>query len=83
MITTAELHLCHKKETVSKAAMNALFEQKCEARQISPDKGKLLSNDLREWNRAAWRNQLTPMLKSPPDDDVVWTEWVAFCETNL
>ena len=46
-------------------------------RQIEPDVASLVSEDLKGWNREAWGNQLGPMMKSLPDLDMVWGEWVA------
>jgi len=36
----------------------------------------LISENLREWNRDAWGNLLKPMMKTVPDFDDVWREWV-------
>ncbi|HWR59147.1 MAG TPA: hypothetical protein VN328_09690 [Thermodesulfovibrionales bacterium] len=47
----------------------------CRIRDINPDISGVTSNNLREWNRKAWRDRLGPMLKELPDFDIVCKEW--------
>ena len=53
-----------------------IFIQKCGIRQIEPDMASLISENLREWNKEAWGNQLGPLMKDVSDSDGVWQEWV-------
>jgi len=69
--------LCQSGERFDPAELRMLFVEKCRARQIEPDVASLVSEDLKGWNRKAWGNQLGPMMKSLPDLDKVWGEWVA------
>lgn len=69
--------LCQSEERFDPVELRMLFIEKCRARQIEPDVASLVSEDLKAWNREAWGNQLGPMMKSLPDLDKVWGEWVA------
>ncbi len=55
------------------------YEQKCAHRQINCDPDGLTSPHLKEWNQAAWLNQLKPMLITLPDYEKVWSEWERAC----
>ena len=72
--------LDRKGERFPKDELSDLFKRKCEIRSVPPDPTGLISEDLFEWNRQAWTNQLAPMLKDPPDYDEVWKAWVAICK---
>jgi hypothetical protein len=37
----------------------------------------LVSENLKEWNKGAWENILRPLMKTVPDFNEVWKEWVA------
>ena len=56
---------------------------KCESRGIAPDRERLTSEILREWNREAWEAQIVPMMKSPPDYEQVWNDWLRTCTALL
>lgn len=71
--------LCRSKERFPREKLKGLFIQKCRVRQIAPDPKGLTSENLKEWNRKAWSNLLGPMLKTLPDYDQVWREWLAAC----
>lgn len=71
--------LCQAKERFEPPELKGLFNEKCKVRQILPDFAGLTSERLREWNKDAWRNQLTPMMKTVPDFDQVWSDWVTTC----
>lgn len=71
--------LCKSKEYFSQEELKKLFVEKCQVRQIAPDPEGLTSEKLKEWNRNAWSNLLGPMLKTLPDYEEVWREWVAVC----
>jgi hypothetical protein len=68
--------LCHLKEKFDGNELKELFEKKCEVRRIEPDSKGLISENLKEWNKNAWGNQLGPLMKNIPDLDKVWYEWV-------
>jgi uncharacterized protein len=72
--------LCRNDERLPREELTDLFKRKCEVRGVSPDPARLISDDLLEWNRQAWTNQLAPMLKEPPDYDEVWKAWVGICK---
>ena len=71
--------LCRSGERFQQEELKKLFVEKCQARRIQPDREGLTSESLKEWNRTAWSNLLGPMLKTLPDYDEVWQEWVAVC----
>lgn len=75
--------LCQQREPVPTAQLRTLFEQKCAVRGVTPDTRRLVSLELREWNRAAWDTQLLPTLDRGPGYDQVWSEWAALCPTLL
>jgi predicted nucleotidyltransferase component of viral defense system len=72
--------LCHFKEEYEAKELRSLFDKKCEARKIEPDLRDLVSENLKEWNSAAWENQLKPLMKNVPDFEKVWKEWVGRCD---
>jgi len=41
-----------------------------------PEKAGLISENLRDWNKGAWRSQLGPLMKEVPGFEEVWQEWV-------
>jgi predicted nucleotidyltransferase component of viral defense system len=71
--------LCRSRERLPQEKLKELFVEKCRVRQIAPDPKGLSSENLKEWNRKAWSNSLGPMLKTLPDYDQVWREWVTAC----
>lgn len=68
--------LCKSGERFSWKVLRPLFEKKCYVRGIEPDIKGLISENLREWNKEAWKSRLGPMLKELPDFDDVWRGWV-------
>lgn len=75
--------LCRQREPILSPQLRELFERKCMVRGVEPDPHRLVSVELREWNRYAWRSQLLPTLADGPDYDVVWGEWTTVCATLL
>ena len=75
--------LCRQREAMPSHELRGLFERKCAVRGVAPDPRRLVSAELREWNRSAWGSQLLPTLKNGPDYDVVWDEWMTVCATLL
>lgn len=75
--------LCRQREPMLSHELRGLFERKCEIRGVAPDPQRLVSAELREWNRNAWGSQLLPTLKDGPDYDVVWDAWTTACATLL
>jgi len=71
--------LCHLKEDYEPKELRTLFDKKCQVRKIEPNLRDLASENLKEWNRAAWENQLKPLMKDVPDFGKVWKEWVGRC----
>jgi len=69
--------LCRPGERFQTENLKDLFVQKCRARQIQPDVAGLVSENLKEWNKGAWENILRPLMKTVPDFNEVWKEWVA------
>ncbi len=69
--------LCKSRENFNAKELRNLFELKCQARQISPDPNGLIDESLKEWNRKAWSNMLSPMIKTIPPLENVWHDWVA------
>jgi uncharacterized protein len=72
--------LCRNREQFPIGHLTNLFKRKCEVRGVPPEPARLISENLLEWNRQAWTNQLAPMLKDPPDYDEVWKAWVEICK---
>jgi len=68
--------LCHSGEQFQPNRLKDVFIKKCRVRQIDPDMAGLISENLREWNKDAWGNQLGPLMKDVPDFKEVWQEWV-------
>jgi len=56
-----------------------VFVRKCPIRGLEPDFAGLTSENLRELNRSGWSKQLEPLMKSVPEFDRVWEEWVVTC----
>jgi predicted nucleotidyltransferase component of viral defense system len=75
--------LCHRSETLPRNELKLLFASKCEARGITPDRSSLIGEDLRARNREAWRVHIVPMMKSPPEYEQVWSDWVRTCSDLL
>jgi hypothetical protein len=75
--------LCRQREPMPSHDLRRLFERKCAVRGVAPDPRRLLSVELREWNRRAWESQLLPTLKNGPDYDLVWDQWTTVCATLL
>jgi len=79
--------LCRSGEQFQPNKLKDIFIQKCRVRQIDPDKAGLISENLREWKKGAWGNQIGPLIKNVPDFEEVWQEWIAtfhrmFLENN-
>jgi predicted nucleotidyltransferase component of viral defense system len=74
---------CHKREVFDRERLRELFELKCGLRALSPDAEGLRSAKLYEWNRKAWSTQLSSVLRTVPDYDRVWGQWVARCKELL
>ncbi len=70
-------------ERFPKAKLKDIFEKKCHVRSVPPDPSLLISSTLQEWNRRAWDAQLAPTVKSLPDYDRVWEEWIEICKMIL
>ena len=68
--------LCKSGERYAWKDLQPLFEKKCYIRGIEPDIKGLISENLREWNKEAWKSRLGPMLKELPDFNDVWRGWV-------
>ncbi|HEY2921275.1 MAG TPA: hypothetical protein VGK77_20005, partial [Candidatus Binatia bacterium] len=75
--------VCRSKEKFEPEQLENLFEKKCHVRKIEPDVSRLTSDNLKEWNRDAWENQVKPLMKSVPDFEQVWEEWVNCCRSLL
>ena len=71
--------LCRSEERFPREELKKLFVEKCRLRGIQPHHEGLTSENLKEWNREAWTHLLGPMLKSLPDYNQVWQEWVIVC----
>ena len=71
--------VCHSKEKVEPEQLEDLFAKKCHLRKIEPDVSGLTSDNLKEWNKEAWENQMKPLMKSAPDLEQVWQAWVGHC----
>ncbi len=74
---------CKSGERYAWEDLKPFFEKKCSIRGIEPDVKGLVSADLREWNREAWKSRLAPMLKELPDFGGVWKEWIETFEALL
>ncbi|MGH7772083.1 MAG: nucleotidyl transferase AbiEii/AbiGii toxin family protein [Candidatus Binatia bacterium] len=68
--------LCRSAESFDAQELKGLFAEKCKVRQIKPDMAGLTSENLRDWNKEAWENQMKPIMKRVPEFDEVWQEWV-------
>jgi predicted nucleotidyltransferase component of viral defense system len=68
--------LCRLREEFDGKELRELFDRKCEVRRIEPNVKGLISENLKEWNKNAWGNQLGPLMKDVPDLDKAWEEWV-------
>lgn len=67
--------LCRSGDRFTWEELQPLFTEKCRVRDLKPDIAGLTSDNLREWNKNAWRDRLGPMLRDLPDFDAVWKEW--------
>jgi len=68
--------LCQSGERFQGPNLKEVFIQKCQTRNINPDMASLVSENLREWNKDAWRTMLGSLLRDVPEFDKVWQEWV-------
>lgn len=68
--------LCQSGESFQPEVLRNLFFQKCKARQIQPDLKELISENLKEWNKDAWENILKSLMKTVPELNEVWDEWI-------
>jgi hypothetical protein len=75
--------ICHSKEKIEAGELEDLFTKKCQVRKIEPDVSGLTSENLKEWNKEAWGNQMKPLMKSVLDFHQVWEEWVNCCRSLL
>jgi len=75
--------LCQQREPIGAQQLRELFEGKCAGRGVAPDRRRLASAELREWNRRAWGAQLLPTLRDGPDYDRGWAERTTACATLL
>jgi uncharacterized protein len=67
---------CRSGENFQPEQLKNLFLQKCTVRQIEPDVDGLISENLRVRNKGPWGDILRPLMKTVPDFDEVWKEWV-------
>lgn len=67
---------CKSGERFRAGQLLELFSKKCKVRDIEPDLAGLISDELREWNKNPWANQMRPLMKEVPDFEEVWREWV-------
>jgi hypothetical protein len=74
---------CFKGEKFDRARLRTLFENKCRIRGVAAETSQLHSQNLCEWNRKAWANQLLPMIKDGPEYETVWMQWSAVCAELL
>ena len=72
--------VCHSKEKIEAGELEDLFTKKCRVRKIEPDLSGLTSDNLKEWNKEAWENQMKPLMKNVPDLERVWQAWVNYCQ---
>jgi hypothetical protein len=56
-----------------------LFDKKCQVRQINPEIKEIASENLKDWNKDAWENQLRPLMRDVTDFGKVWKEWSQIC----
>src|SRR3990172_6444882 len=75
--------VCHSKEKIEAGELEDLFTKKCQVRKIEPDLSGLTSDNLKQWNKEAWENQMKPLMKNVPDFLKVWEEWVSCCLSTL
>ena len=75
--------LCRSEEKVEPGQLEKLFVEKCQVRKIEPDLSGLTSENLKEWNREAWENQMKPLMKTVPDFEEVWRAWVTCCQKRF
>lgn len=68
--------LCRSGENFQPERLKNLFLQKCAVRQIEPDVDELISENLKVRNKSPWGDILEPLMKTVPDFDEVWKEWV-------
>jgi len=71
--------LCRLKEELDAEELRDLFDKKCQVRQVKPDIREIASENLKEWNKDAWKNQLRPLIKDVPDFEKVWKDWSQIC----
>ena len=72
--------LCHSGEKFQSKQLQRIFTEKCRVRKIEPDIAGLTSENLREWNKDVWENLLGAMMKSVPEFDKVWRDWIVKCD---
>jgi hypothetical protein len=72
--------LCHLGEKFQSTQLQHIFSEKCRVREIEPDIAGLTSENLREWNKGVWENLLGAMMKSVPEFDKVWHDWLVKCD---
>lgn len=72
--------LCLSKEKFEAGQLEELFTKKCQVRKIEPHLSGLSSENLKEWNKDAWENQMKPLIKSVPDFEQVWRAWIDNCQ---
>jgi predicted nucleotidyltransferase component of viral defense system len=75
--------ICDRKELFDWDELRRLFTEKCKARQIDPDFGRLASVELWALNERAWSRQLEPVMAMVPYYEKVWNEWSEFCTRFL
>lgn len=71
--------LCLAKKEFGVDELTDLFAKKCQVRQINPEIKEIASENLKEWNKDAWENQLQPLMRDVPDFGKVWKEWSQIC----
>jgi predicted nucleotidyltransferase component of viral defense system len=72
--------LCCLKEEFGAEELRNLFDKKCQLRQIKPEIKEIASENLKEWNKDAWEDQLRPLMKDVPDFGKVWRDWSHVCQ---
>jgi len=73
--------LCQSREHFSPEELRKLFSQKCQVRQIEPDTLGLVSENLREWIKGAWPHVMGALMKTVPEFEKVWHDWVETSRT--
>jgi predicted nucleotidyltransferase component of viral defense system len=68
--------LCRSGERFEPEEIRAFFVEKCRARKIEPDVAALTSDQLKEWNQEVWASRMAPMMRSVPDFNEVWRDWL-------